>query len=345
MSVQFTGSFDITGSILLNGVPVTASGDIIFDSSSFMITGSVTGNTLTFTKGDNSTFDMVFESGSGTADTDIQTFLTSSTWNKPANAKVIRVDLVGGGGGGGSGRRGGSASARGGGAGAAAGAYTFAYFNADQIPATMSITVGTGGAGGAAVTADNTNGISGATGSFTAFGNAAYAILYARGGALGGGGTTATVTGGAMTQTTRMFAPTQYQNGGQGTISNGTTASGQPGWPKGGGGGAGISSTNTTGNGGVGNPRITTWAQYPGYTPNSGSSAGVRDGGNGNTVNFVYGNGGGGGASALAAVGGNGGNGGFPGGGGGGGSASENGFNSGIGGTGGNGVAVITTYF
>jgi hypothetical protein len=148
-----------------------------------------------------------------------------------------------------------------------------------------------------------------------------------------------------MTTTTRMFMPTQYQNGGQGTTTNGGTASTQPGWPKGGGGGAGINSTNTVGNGGVGNPRVTTWALYPGYTANSGSSAGVRDGGNGDTVNFVYGNGGGGGASALAAVGGNGGNGGFPGGGGGGGSASENGFNSGAGGTGGNGVAVITTYF
>jgi hypothetical protein len=345
MLAQFTGSFNITGSILLNGVPVTASGNIIFDSSSFMITGSAVGNTLTFTKGDNSTFDMVFESGSGAADTNIQTFLTSSTWYKPANAKVIRVDLVGGGGGAGSGRRGASATNRCGGGGGAAGAYAFAYFNADQIPATMSIVVGTGGAGGAAVTANDTNGNSGATGSFTYFGDSSYAILYARGGASGGAGVTTVGPGGTMTQTTRMFMPTQYQNGGSGAVTNGSTASPQPGWPKGGGGGAGIPVGNTVGNGGVGNPRVTNWAVYPGYTPNSGSSAGVRDGGNGDTVNFVYGNGGGGGASALADVGGNGGNGGFPGGGGGGGSASENGFNSGVGGTGANGVAVITTYF
>jgi hypothetical protein len=345
MSVQFTGSFDVTGSILLNGVPVTASGDLIFDSSSFMITGSAVGNTLTFTKGNGSTFDMVFESGSGAADTDIQVFLTSSTWYKPANAKVIRVDLVGGGGGGGSGRKGATLSNRAGGSGAAAGGYSFNYYNADQIPATMSITVGTGGAGGASQTSLNTNGLVGTIGNPTIFGDANYAIQYARGGANGVGGATTTSNGGSMTNTTRMFMPTQYQNGGNGSTLNGTTSSPQPGWPKGGGGGAGINTSDSVGNGGTGNPQITNWAKYPGWTPNSGSSAGPLDGGNGDTVNFVYGNGGGGGASSLTANGGNGGNGGFPGGGGGGGAAAENTYNSGAGGTGGDGVAIITTYF
>jgi hypothetical protein len=345
MSVQFTGSFDVTGSILLNGVPVTASGDLIFNSSSFMITGSVVGNTLTFTKGDNSTFDMVFESGSGATDTDIQTFLTSSTWYKPANAKLIRVDLVGGGGGGGSGRRGATLNNKAGVSGAADGAYACCYFNADQIPATMSLTVGTGGAGGAAVALDNTNGSAGTAGNPTIFGDTNYAILYVRGGANGLGGATSTANGGSMTTSTRMFMPTQYQNGGNGTTQNGTTSSTQVGWPKGGGGGAGILSSNVTGNGGNGNPIVNNWAQYPGHTLNSGSAAGVRDGGNGNTINWIYGEGGGGGASALSDVGGNGGNGGFPGGGGGGGSASDNSYNSGAGGTGGDGVAIITTYF
>jgi len=67
MPIQLTGSLDITGSLFLNGTAVTASGGGggTVDTGSLMVTGSVTTNVLTFTKGDGSTFALTVDTGSG----------------------------------------------------------------------------------------------------------------------------------------------------------------------------------------------------------------------------------------------------------------------------------------
>lgn len=75
----------------------------------------------------------------------VDMFVVNGTWTKPAGAKVVQVLLIGGGGGGG-----GSAAAAtvgynsAGGGGGAGGRYE-AWFEADDVPASMSVTIGSGG--------------------------------------------------------------------------------------------------------------------------------------------------------------------------------------------------------
>jgi len=67
---QATGSnvlyYNTTNGKLTYGAAPSGSGGTV-DTGSFMITGSVSGNTLTFTKGDASTFDLTVAGGGGTA--------------------------------------------------------------------------------------------------------------------------------------------------------------------------------------------------------------------------------------------------------------------------------------
>jgi hypothetical protein len=63
-SQQVTGSIDITGQFLINGTPISGSGGTV-NTGSLMVTGSVVGNVLTFTKGDASTFNLTVATGSG----------------------------------------------------------------------------------------------------------------------------------------------------------------------------------------------------------------------------------------------------------------------------------------
>ena len=94
----------------------------------------------------------------GKTPTDIQIFTTpgSSTWFKPAGAKVIHVILIGGGGGGGSGMGSPTSTyAVMGGNGGAAGGYASFILAADNVSSTIGVSVGAGGAGGVADAASN----------------------------------------------------------------------------------------------------------------------------------------------------------------------------------------------
>lgn len=98
-------------------------------------------------------------------------FTASGTWTRPAWAKRVHVIAVAGGAGGGSGALRAAGVACAGGGGGASGAMIEAGFDAPGLPATVAVTVGTGGAGGAAQTVADGNGNAGAAGTATAFGS------------------------------------------------------------------------------------------------------------------------------------------------------------------------------
>jgi len=118
---------------------------------------------------------------------DYQYFTTgTNVWNRPTTFTVsyVLVKLWGAGGGGG----GGSSLvtttvASHGGAGGGGGAYNYALFLADEIDASITVTIGAGGAGGIAGT-NGTAGSAGSAGTATTFGS----FLTAGAGGGGGGG-------------------------------------------------------------------------------------------------------------------------------------------------------------
>jgi hypothetical protein len=115
----------------------------------------------------------------------LQVFTSSGTWTKPAGAQFVMVELWGAGGGGGSGARWASGFDPRGGGGGGGGAYGFRVFQAADLGATESVTIGAGGTGGAAVTVNDTGGNFGTVGGNTTFG----ALLTMYGGSPGGAGT------------------------------------------------------------------------------------------------------------------------------------------------------------
>lgn len=85
----------------------------------------------------NAQGDMVATSVTITNPADVQTFLGNGTWTKPETGSQVRVQVWGGGGGGGNGGLGG---------GGAGGAYHEFNFLADDLAATVAVTVGASGA-------------------------------------------------------------------------------------------------------------------------------------------------------------------------------------------------------
>ena len=101
--ITISGSTTISGSLLLDGTTDTgqafvltyntSSGQVHYTASnaigssgitpsqtgSFMVTGSVTDNTLTFTKGDGTTFDLTVDTGSSSTDPDLQSVMDSGS--------------------------------------------------------------------------------------------------------------------------------------------------------------------------------------------------------------------------------------------------------------------------
>jgi len=282
----------------------------------------------------------------------VDTFTTSGTWTKPTGAKLVEVILVGASAGGGSGRVGAAGTVSTGGGGGGSPAIVHFKFDANDLDATETITIGAAGIGGAAVSTNDTDGIDGTWGGETAIGVGINTKLrtYTANPGLGGKNGAAGVGG------TSSIGATAFNTGqGSGGSSSATGAIGSSGTNSsgfntvGGGSAGGISSANVPANGGAGS-RWTSISVLPQTSGGAGgTTAGSADAGNGVlTAMRIYGiqlgTGGGGGAGATNRNGGNGGNGvGFSGGGGGG--AARNGYSSGKGGNGVDGYAVIITHF
>lgn len=250
---------------------------------------------------------------------------TSWTWMKPEGAVMVQVTCIGGGGGGGSGRRAAAGTYRGGGWGGGAGAWVYATYPADLLPASVEVTAGLGGAGGAALLVDTKEGLPGSNGGLTTFGP----YLTAAGGVLGPGGTfTATTTTPEPYRTDRdliLGAPRTPPT---------LNAAAAPGC-QGGGGGGGYAADNSLLSSGQGT-RSLVFA--------NGSSAALAPGQSGlDYEGLLVGPGNSGAGGVEGAV--NGGNGGRFGAGAGGGAGTTNGTDSGAGGRGGDGVCLIVTVF
>ena len=287
---------------------------------------------------------------------DVQAYKTAGTftWTKPAGAKAVFVYVVGGGGGGGSGAVNQTSSIRGGGGGGSAAGFTQSWMNADDLPATVTVTVGAGGNGGASrpsgVAGSGNPGIAGTATTFGTYlrgapgvnGNAGTLA----GGGGGGGGVTISLFGSYGLTT---LGGASGSAGNAANANDGSSFQGMPG--QGGGGGAGQTAAATTPtNGGNGGGKLAA------TSTNSGTAAAVLGGVGGNgtsqtaatagTATYAWGyvgTGGGGGFYRTATNGGTGGAGGAPGGGGGGGGSADITNASGAGGQGGAGYCLVIT--
>lgn len=234
--------------------------------------GSGTADASTYLRGDG-TWAAPAGGGGGGA-TDIQQFDSSSTWTKPANAKLVHVMCWGGGGGGGR-------KPTYGGGGGGAGAYLSSTFLASDLPASVAITIGQGGAG--AVVSGN-----GVSGTATTFGN----LITAPGGTYGEGGGS-------------NCASSNFDAGPGGIIYAGILNIGNQ-WSNGGSGGTGCGSNPGQAPipGGIAGQPVGTGSQKGG----AGGAAGGLGGGNGGDSSIAQGfngtvPGGGGGATTSGIAG------------------------------------------
>lgn len=230
---------------------------------------------------------------------------------------------VGGGGGGGSGHAH-SSGTRGGGGGGGGGGVSIIEYRTSDLPASFTVTVGSGGAGGAGVTA-NANGNPGTAGTASSVVNSGTNYAWAAGGVGGGGGSASGGTGGAAGTAGESLHP-GGAGGTGGTTATAATVAGSIGAP-GGGGGGGLQNV-TPHNGAAGGRRC------------SIGTAGTAGGGNGSNTGALWGSGGGG-SHGVTGTSLNGGTGGIGSGGGGSGGAS---VATGAGGAGGNGIVFVIGY-
>lgn len=288
------------------------------------------------------------------------TSVGTSTWTKPAGAKLVYVLAFSGGGGGGGGSKAAVASTsyNRGGPGGTAGTRIEAWFPASVFGATESVVIGAGGTGGAGATTNGTSGSNAGAAGASSFGS----LVYAQPSSVSAGGSITVVSGAGQTGGAAVIisafisgSSTTAVNpglGGSNTSNQIPTAATKGGFNGGGGGGGG--GTNNTNNGGfsgasggLGGAAIS--SSNSNTTTGSGGSGGAvnTNGSNGAdaTDDFVGGSGGGGGGAGTTANAGAGGNGGYPGGGGGGGGGAISSFNGGAGGNGGNGFIRVVTFF
>ena len=350
-----TQPLDVVGNVVWTG---TASGDgssITNLNATNLATGTVstarlgsgTADATTFLRGDQT---WAVPAGAAGVSVQVDDYATpgTTTWTKPAFAKMIKIYLVGGGGGGGSGYTATSATARSGGGGGGAGGFSVFTIPAAYVSSLVTIVVGASGGGGAPVSlnAGATAGLNGTPGGASIFG----IYFQAQGGGAGSGGAATAGSNGGGGGGGGIEVISNSPNGGSGNDgvpSQGGTSTGTK--PSGGGGGAGAPAAGPNTNGVPGGP-LANLSSYVLVSVSGGAAglvAGDKNGGPGPTVSildYVIGLGGGSGAFVGGASGGAGGAGGFPGGGGGGGAASDLTFASGAGGSGGGGFVRIISW-
>lgn len=297
-------------------------------------------------------------------------FVNPDTWRKPFSARMVTVQAIGGGAGGGGGRQRAAGTLGTGGTGGGGGCVQIGHFNADLLPATVTVTVGQQGNGGAGGPANSTDGSPGTQGGLSTFGN----FIRAGGGGGGQGGGVIDKPGGggggALTSGSGINGgtPNSAVAGISGQGPNGVSAAnGQAGeWGGGSGGGvsgvgatagAGGGSINACGGGGGGGGITAANVALAGAPGGGGQSYTFGTGGGGgvagspgvaglpNVLNQRGYGGSGGGGGGAGGVGQIGGRGGYPGGGGGGGGAGVNGQAAGNGTAGQSGLITVTTYF